>query len=61
MKDDVSYMIYDSSENDRIRAVYNETETENLDVNLEATHQYNRPFYETANTVFPLIYTGGVH
>ena len=51
MKDDVSYMIYDSSSNDRIRAVYNQTETENMDVNLEATHEaYNRLFYEQAHS-----------
>ena len=31
------------------------TETENLDVNLEATHgRYNRPFYETANTTIKI-------
>ena len=40
VKDDVSYMIYDSSENERIRAVYNQTETENFDVNLETTNEY---------------------
>ena len=44
-------MLYDSN-NNKIRAVYNQTETENLDVNLEATHsQNNRPFYET-NTMY---------
>ena len=52
MKDDVSYMIYGSS-NNRIRAVYNQTESENLDVNLEATNgQNNRPFYKNTNTMY---------
>ena len=52
MKNNVSYMIYDSG-NKKIRAVYNQTETENLDVNLEATHgQNNRPFYENTNTMY---------
>ena len=52
MKDNISYMIYDSG-NKKIRAVYNETETENLDVNLEATHsQSNRPFYKTGTMYF---------
>ena len=37
----------------KIRAVYNQTETENLDVNLEATHSQNyRPFYENTNTMY---------
>ena len=45
-------MIYDSG-NKKIRAVYNQTETENLDVNLEATHgQNNGPFYETGTIYF---------
>ena len=52
MKSNVSYMLYDSN-NNKIRAVYNQTETENLDVNLEATHsQNNRPFYENTNTMY---------
>ena len=51
MKDDTSYIIY-SGASKKILTVYNQTETENLDVNLFTEGQLNRPFYETPNKMY---------